>query len=241
MVIRSSTAGMMTLACAASLLAGCASNGQQSQEAQNDQQAKPQPAAAKTQSMSPVIPAGWDTPAATTAEAASSLPAAAQPAEASPSVSAVEAAVEETPAVKDMTEVDIYLRGPDFRYARWHVESDGTLRFAGDRFARSSEWGWTGQVTFAQSQSINAIASRWVSARPKGDDSNGEVWEVQVQGADGRTRFTVHGTASSVAEMWSIFNTAGKGHRHAQADPVPPRDLDSLFFKKPAQVEAGDE
>ena len=232
MVIRSSTAGMMTLACAASLLAGCASNGQQSQEAQNDQQAKPQPAAAKTQSMSPVIPAGWDTAAATTAEAASALPAAAQPAE---------AAVEETPAVKDMTEVDIYLRGPDFRYARWHVESDGTLRFAGDRFARSSEWGWTGQVTFAQSQSINAIASRWVSARPKGDDSNGEVWEVQVQGADGRTRFTVHGTASSVAEMWSIFNTAGKGHRHAQADPVPPRDLDSLFFNRPVQVEAGEE
>ncbi len=232
MVIRSSTAGMKTLACAASLLAGCASNGQQSQEAQNDQQAKPQPAAAKTQSMSPVIPAGWDTAAATTAEAASALPAAAQPAE---------AAVEETPAVKDMTEVDIYLRGPDFRYARWHVESDGTLRFAGDRFARSSEWGWTGQVTFAQSQSINAIASRWVSARPKGDDSNGEVWEVQVQGADGRTRFTVHGTASSVAEMWSIFNTAGKGHRHAQADPVPPRDLDSLFFNRPVQVEAGEE
>jgi len=232
---------MMTLACAASLLAGCASNGQQSQEAQNDQQPKPQSAAVKTTSMSSEIPAGGDTPAATTTEVASAPPAAAQSPEGSPSVSAAETTVKKTPAVKDMTVVDVYLRGSDFQYARWHVESDGTLRFAGDRFARSSEWGWTGQVTFAQSQLINAIASRWVSARPKGDDSNGEVWEVSVQGADGRTRFTVHGTASSVAEMWSIFNTAGKGHRHAQADPVPPRDLDSLFFNKPVQVEAGDE
>ena len=112
---------------------------------------------------------------------------------------------------------------------------------AGDRFARSSEWGWTGQVTPAQAQSINAIAAQWVSARPKGDASTGEVWEVSVQGADGSTRFTVHGTASSVADMWSIFHVAGKGHHHAQADPVPPRDLDSLFFNKPVQVEAGDE
>jgi len=228
MVTRSSFLVSTVATAAALMLAGCASNGQPAQQSQAEEEAnasQPKPVVVSAELTTPV-----SKPAPAPSATKTTLPAVASK---SPD--------DEPAVVLNMTEVDIYLRGPDFRYARWHVESDGTLRFAGDRFARSSEWGWTGQVTFAQSQSINAIASRWVSARPKGDDSNGEVWEVSVQGADGRTRFTVHGTASSVAEMWSIFNTAGKGHRHAQADPVPPRDLDSLFFNRPVQVEAGDE
>ena len=137
------------------------------------------------------------------------------------------------PAVA-VTSMDVYLRGPDFQYARWHVEADGTLKFAGGRAARSSDWSWSGRLTPSQAAAIDAVAAQWVVGSPRADEATANVWEVQW--GDGQ-RFTVHGDATSIDAAWSVFNEAGAARFKAELDRVPDADLNKYMQSREAAVE----
>lgn len=127
-------------------------------------------------------------------------------------------------------EVNIFLQGPDAKYARWASGPGDELRFAGGTDAGPARWSWQGVLSDEQVAAIDAMVTdaRWFTQVPVGDEKGGDTWEITVASPKGRNSFTVHGHEASVAAVWGVFNKAGLARFDADERLVPRPDLDTF-------------
>ncbi|MCH2137214.1 MAG: hypothetical protein MK101_11665 [Phycisphaerales bacterium] len=135
-------------------------------------------------------------------------------------------------------EVNIYLRGPHSKYARWAAGPGNELRFAGGFNAATANWTWTGALTDEQVAQLDALVANadWLHQVPVGDGLSGNVWEVTVASPSGRNSFTVEGHEASVAKVWALLEQAGRARFAQDEHLVPKGDLDSYIQERDGQT-----
>jgi len=141
------------------------------------------------------------------------------------------------------------MRGEGAQFAKWAVNRDGELRFAGGYQAKLGQWAWKGRLTSAQSDAIDTIVreARWLSGVPvvgnstvhDASDAPPKKWQVRVAGPASDRAFEVIGPNSAVLAVWSVFEQAGKARFSGELNRLPQGDLDRYMRERRVQEQAG--
>ncbi len=130
--------------------------------------------------------------------------------------------------------VDVFMTTDDGRLARWVLEDDGTMHFAGGHAARTGEWQWTGAGDPAEVAKIKQVVQVWGDRPIPGDGTNHVVWHVRVGDAGVQQ---IRGASAPMQTMWLALGTAGRERLRDVFDRVPEGDLTKYMREREAAAQ----
>ncbi|MCH2141002.1 MAG: hypothetical protein MK100_08225 [Phycisphaerales bacterium] len=139
--------------------------------------------------------------------------------------------------------LDILLETEDGRSVRYDVSEDGTLRFAGGRDARNSDWSWTGHLDAAQGKRLQSLIQegKWLETTPHGIAGDGTRWEISVREGGRRKNFRIDGEVPTVRAAWGILEDAGRARLQEDLDRLPRPDMDQYMRRRHIEQSDGDD
>jgi len=116
------------------------------------------------------------------------------------------------------------------QYARYRVQTDGTVLFWGGRDAIFDTVTWKGTLSSESTAELERLVrgGAWLSSPPRGDGVGGDVWTISVLEPERRRDFTVHGHVGSVDEAWSILQSASSARFKDTLDALPRPSIETL-------------
>jgi len=109
--------------------------------------------------------------------------------------------------------VEMYVAREGESYARYRVETDGVLRFAGGREAQDRKFTWSGPMTGQEIADLRALIAEhgWFDSDPP---STGQpprlTYQVRLRQAGRRRSFTVSGDSPALTAVRNLLATAAR-------------------------------
>jgi hypothetical protein len=109
--------------------------------------------------------------------------------------------------------VEMYVAQEGESYARYRVENDGVLRFAGGREAQDRKFTWSGPMTGQEIADLRALIAEhgWFDSDPPSTGlPEGLTYEIRLRQVGRRRSFTVRGDDQAVAAVRELLATAAR-------------------------------
>jgi hypothetical protein len=108
--------------------------------------------------------------------------------------------------------VEMYVVEDGSRFARYLVDRDGSLSFAGGRDAQASKYTWTGPLTEEELDRLFALIDEheWAERDPASVADPGPTYTIRFRGPRIRRNFTVVGDSPDVRPVAELLAEASK-------------------------------
>lgn len=141
-------------------------------------------------------------------------------------------------------ELDLRVERPGRSHARYRVEQDGTLRFAGGQDVLMDRWTWTGRLTQDEARALeDLIAIHRLFARPPvsaGDEAE-IAQRLTLQQGERSMRAEVHGPSPEIDPLRRLLEEASSRRNQPVLDSLPKANISDAYRGGPPGTPASEE